>query len=122
MAILKLILSTDSDCYTVRGNIKTMEDYVINSAYQINKTTVNKVVNGICKELRNTSFEASDVHGTIVDGIFSLSKTEVPEIMNELKSELIYILNTFKLREFNDIIGFKKELGGNQYFKIEIKG
>lgn len=122
MAILRLILSTDSDCYTVKGNTKTMEDYVINSTFKINKSTVNKVVNGICKELRNISFEASDVHGTIVDGIFSLSKTEVPEIMNELKSELIYILNTFKLREFNDIIGFKKELGGNQYFKIEIKG
>lgn len=120
MAILKIVFSTDSDCYTVINGETLMSDYVIYSTQKIIGSTKNKLINNIIKQLKDISFEVSDVHGTYNNGVFTPTKLEVPKYMNELKSELMLTLDSLKLKNIKDCIGFKKESGGNQYFTVEI--
>lgn len=109
--LIKLLLDSDSDCYTVRPEDKFISDYEIYETISGNKQQILEHITNSIKLAKSTSYEVA------------YDKHHIPSIMSKVNQSFRNTLSTIHHNILNDKYQpgiYKFGQGGNQYFNIEL--
>ena len=107
MKTLQVILSSDSDCYTIINQNETICDYTIFETFKVNKENFKNELDRIIKKISTVNYKP-------------FGDSDIPSIMNSLTTSMIEDLNELKKEDIDKIIGKTYSSGGNQYYEIKL--